>query len=207
MRVELLKKGSFRTATWAGGTTTELFIHPGTSDCGARDFEVRVSSATVEIEESVFSDFKGYVRHIAPLEGGMRLRHEGHREVSLAPFEADSFDGAWCTRSYGKCVDFNLIHRDGWRGGIIALGTDGRLDCPVGGFTGIYVVSDGTTVAVVSEGEAQCLSADRGDFILVDRVDDEGGAKCTAATRGAEGILAIAAWASPICRRNESGRP
>ena len=196
MRVELLKKGSFRTAAWAGGATTELFIHPGTSDCGARDFEVRVSSATVETEESVFSDFKGYVRHIAPLEGRIRLTHEGHRDVSLAPFEADTFDGAWCTRSYGKCVDFNLIHRGDWRGGIVALDAGCRVDCPGGGFTGIYVVSDGVSMAVEGAGEAQRLCAGRGDFILVDCIDDGDGAKCTG--EGAEGVLAVAAWASPL---------
>ena len=196
MRIELLKKGSFRTATWAGGTTTELFIHPETSDCGARDFEVRVSSATVEIEESVFSDFKGYVRHIAPLEGNIHLVHEGHGEVLLMPCEADTFDGAWCTRSYGKCVDFNLIHRGDWRGGISALKDGDVQDCSAHGFAGFYILSDDVALDVKHDGQVRHYVAGRGDFLLV---WDAEGATCTVSAGGgarAGEALAVVAFAS-----------
>lgn len=198
MIVELLEKGSFRTATWAGGTTTELFIHPGTSDCAARDFEVRVSSATVEIEESVFSDFKGYVRHIAPIEGCIRLIHEEHGEALLAPCEAATFDGAWCTRSYGKCVDFNLIHRGDWQGGISALKDGDALACPARGFAGFYILVDDVVLEVGQNGKEQYIAAGRGDFLLVR--DDEGGRCSVSIEGGCEGSepLAIAAFASRI---------
>ena len=198
MRVELFKKGSFRTAEWTGGTTTELFIYPPASECGARDFEARISSATVEIEESIFSDFDGYVRHITPLEGGIRLIHENHGKAALQPFEVDTFDGCWRTRAYGRCVDFNLIHRDGWRGGIVPLEKGASFDCPAGGFTGLYILSEDVSVVVHCGGETHRHPAGRGDFALVESLD---GAGCSASVEDArkrQGVLAVLAWISKV---------
>ncbi|MDR1048301.1 MAG: HutD family protein, partial [Synergistaceae bacterium] len=66
MKHDVKKRASLRVAAWSGGSTTELFIYPGDADLAKRNFELRVSSATVEAEESLFSSFAGYVRHITP---------------------------------------------------------------------------------------------------------------------------------------------
>ncbi len=129
MPYAVTRKHEFVPQPWAGGSTTELFIHPRGATNAARDFEIRISTATVEQEESVFSEFSGFERHIAPLTGTMRLEHEGqYHSVFLRPYDTNTFSGDWTTRSFGACVDFNLIHRPGWNGSIrkIAEATEFR---------------------------------------------------------------------------------
>jgi|GEM_PF-6280769 len=52
----------FQAKVWANGTTTELVKFPVDSDFLKRDFIFRISTATVEAEESTFSDFSGLTR-------------------------------------------------------------------------------------------------------------------------------------------------
>jgi environmental stress-induced protein Ves len=98
-----------KTVSWANGTSTELFIYPIDGNFQTRDFIFRISTATVEAEETTFSDFSGLIRILLPLKGELTLIHEGHYIKELKPFEQDQFDGAWHTRSKGKVKDFNVI--------------------------------------------------------------------------------------------------
>jgi uncharacterized protein len=43
------------------------------------------------------------------LDGQIRLVHVGHHHAELKSFEQDSFSGDWCTQSFGKVRDFNLM--------------------------------------------------------------------------------------------------
>jgi environmental stress-induced protein Ves len=168
MRHHVKKKASLRVAAWSGGSTTELFIYPDDADLAKRNFEVRVSSATVEAEESVFSSFTGYVRHITPLRGEMRLVHEGHGEITLTPPRTDTFDGEWTTRSYGRCTDFNLIHRPNWRGEIYFADSPLPFSCASNGFTCVYAC-DATRIGLKSEtGELFEVRLDSGDLLVVE---------------------------------------
>lgn len=97
---------------WANGTTTELVKFPPESDFLKRDFIFRISTATVEAEESTFSDFSGLTRILMVLEGSLQLIHEGRYQKHLQPYEQDTFDGSWLTRSKGKVRDFNLMFND-----------------------------------------------------------------------------------------------
>ena len=101
---------------WSGGTTRELFIAPVDSDYADRNFQVRLSTATVESEECLFTPLAGYERHLMVLEGEAHLEHQGHRSRDLRRFEVDTFDGAWQTLSQGLYRDFNLMVRYGSRG-------------------------------------------------------------------------------------------
>lgn len=112
---------SFQTIDWGGGKSTELFIFPETSNYKERDFKFRLSTATVEAEESVFTPLTGVQRKLMVLEGEMWLEHEGHHEAQLGKFEVDEFDGGWNTRSKGCCTDFNLMLKDGAKGSIKGL--------------------------------------------------------------------------------------
>jgi environmental stress-induced protein Ves len=167
MKHRVEKKASLRVSAWSGGSTTELFIHPGDADLAKRNFELRVSSATVETEESLFSSFAGYIRHIMPLTGGMRLVHEGRRETALAPLQTDTFEGDWTTRSFGKCTDFNLIHRPGWRGEIYAADSSSPYAC-AGGFTCVYARSATRIEATNETGESFEARLDAGDLLVVE---------------------------------------
>lgn len=98
---------------WSGGTTTELLIRPKDAAYARRDFLFRVSSATVELEKSVFTALPDYDRLIATLEGSITLIHDGAEPISLAPYQVHAFDGGSETVSLGRCRDFNLMLRKG----------------------------------------------------------------------------------------------
>lgn len=104
-----IPSSTFNTTNWSGGTTTELFIWPEHSSYAARDFEFRLSRATVNIETSTFTPLAGFKRTLMVLTGEMELNHEGQHSCVLKPFEVDQFDGGWTTHSKGKCSDFNLM--------------------------------------------------------------------------------------------------
>lgn len=112
----IIKTSEYKINKWSGGETTELKIYPEDSSLGERNFIYRISSATVEDEESVFSAFEGYERFITPLEGKMSLEHSNHHSVDLNEYDIDYFSGNWTTKSKGKCRDFNFILKEGIEG-------------------------------------------------------------------------------------------
>lgn len=112
-KTELIRKEDYSVTRWSGGTTTELSIAPEGSIYAERNFLWRLSSATVELEESTFTSLPDYNRIIMTLQGGIRLRHNGGTWLTLPEFKTHSFDGGDETVSEGKVVDFNLMLRKG----------------------------------------------------------------------------------------------
>lgn len=108
-RVEIIHRTEQRTSTWSGGTTTEIALYPTTAAYSRRDFLWRVSSATIEADESNFTLLPGFQRLIMILEGELELEHVGHHRVRLVPFEQDAFEGGWITHSRGTARDFNVM--------------------------------------------------------------------------------------------------
>jgi uncharacterized protein len=111
----------FQAKAWANGTTTELVKYPTESDFLKRDFIFRISTATVEAEESTFSDFSGLTRILMILEGSLTLIHEGRYQKDLNPYDQDTFDGSWSTRSIGKVRDFNVMFNEQAKGELRAF--------------------------------------------------------------------------------------
>lgn len=109
MTTKLLPSSKFKPNQWPGGTTTELFIFPLTSNYHQRDFDFRLSTATVEVESSDFTPLHGVARTLMVLDGKMNLSHKGQHSSELDKFSVDRFDGGWETTSIGKCTDFNLM--------------------------------------------------------------------------------------------------
>lgn len=107
--MKILKSSSFTIKKWSGGTTKELYIYPEDSDYMSRNFEIRISTAIVELEKSEFTLLKNYNRHLMILDGEMKIFHEGHYNKKMKKFDVDSFYGGWSTTSEGKVVDFNLM--------------------------------------------------------------------------------------------------
>ena len=107
----------YNTSNWSGGTTTELGIGPEGSRYADREFLWRISSATVDLEESTFTALPDYDRIIMTLEGEIDLCHNDGEWMHLKAFETHSFDGGDDTVSRGKVVDFNLMTRKGAAGG------------------------------------------------------------------------------------------
>ena len=119
--IEIIRKSEQNTSTWSGGTTTELAIYPVGASYSDRNFAWRLSSANVELEESTFTSLPGIWRYIMVIDGEMLLEHDEHHKVHLKPYEQDSFNGGWVTKSKGKVTDFNLMLADGYNGRIEAI--------------------------------------------------------------------------------------
>lgn len=122
--MKIIKSSTHQTTKWSGGLTTELFIYPEGSAYSERNFDFRLSTATVEIETSVFTSLKHVQRTLMVLEGQMELNHKGHHSTVLGPLDVDNFDGSWETSSKGTCIDFNLMCLNDTRGTVEGLDLD-----------------------------------------------------------------------------------
>ena len=111
MSIEICSYSADSMKRWSGGTTQELYIFPKSTSLQNRDFDFRISTATVEESESTFSSFPGYLRKLLILEGELVISHQNHHSISLKPFEQDAFSGDWITFSRGKVRDFNVIYK------------------------------------------------------------------------------------------------
>src|SRR5688572_4699738 len=118
MSIEQFTSDSRTTINWASGTSTEIFIFPSNGSFADRNFQFRISTATVEAEESTFTFFEGITRHLMILKGELELIHEGRYTKHLKPYEQDTFSGEWSTRSKGKVTDFNLMLKAGATGSL-----------------------------------------------------------------------------------------
>jgi len=121
MGLSIIKSDSFITSSWSGGTTTELYIFPQTSNYQNRDFKFRLSTATVEVEKSTFTSLPGISRQLMILSGGITINHKGKYTKQLNKFDIDELAGDWETTSVGICTDFNLMTKGATRGNLRAL--------------------------------------------------------------------------------------
>src|SRR5688572_3384171 len=118
MSIEQFTSDSRTTINWASGTSTEIFIYPYDGSFADLNFLFRISTATVEAEESTFTFFEGITRHLMILKGELELIHEGRYTKHLKPFDQDTFSGEWSTSSKGKVTDFNLMLKAGATGSL-----------------------------------------------------------------------------------------
>lgn len=97
-------------STWKGGTTTQLCIEPIDASLQERNFDLRISSATIELERSEFSDFTGYRRYLMKLEGDITLLIDD-KTIIIKGDEAFEFMGDEKVISLSKepSRDFNVI--------------------------------------------------------------------------------------------------
>lgn len=166
--IKIIKKNQQKTSLWSGGKTTQLAISPEDADYSLRNFNWRISTAEVEVEESLFTHLPGINRVIMILDGEMYLEHEGQRSTFLRPFELDRFDGGWTTKSKGKVTDFNLMLANEFKGDLAAIhlgkeNPDVRL--VLNGQTEIFYCVDGAVHVDPSEDEAFLL--EKGDTMII----------------------------------------
>lgn len=164
----LTKRSDLKTATWAGGTTTQLAIYPRTAEYQKFNFDFRISYATVEVEESTFTFMPGVTRHLMILKGSLDIDHIDRYAKHLEKFDMDVFDGEWPTKARGKVTDFNLMTRGTAKGEVQALNMNinetKELSLDIDR-TGIYLLKGNMQVVFNSEN----IFLDEGDFILFER--------------------------------------
>lgn len=127
--LQVLPSESYSVNRWSGGETTEIFIYPKTSSYTQRNFDVRISTATVAVDYSTFTDLPAYQRYLSVLEGATTLTHQmsaGSQRVTLTPFKQDYFSGAVETTSEGQCRDFNMMLSERMEGTMLPI-MNGRL--------------------------------------------------------------------------------
>lgn len=113
MNIRLIKQEQFKISRWSGGDTKETAIFPAKCDYLERNFIWRLSSATVETEESSFTKLPDYDRILMVMDGSVVLAHGQERSAALERWQQDCFDGALKTKCFGKMTDYNLIYRKG----------------------------------------------------------------------------------------------
>lgn len=118
MKTRLYGSEDFNTGKWSGGETTEFAIYPEKAKYIDRDFVWRLSSASVDVEESTFTKLPDFDRILMVLEGEAVLAHGKERTVKLTALEQDSFSGDAGTKSFGKIKDYNLIMKKGCSGSL-----------------------------------------------------------------------------------------
>jgi uncharacterized protein len=177
--IKVIKKEDQNTSNWSGGTTTQLAIYPEDAVYSEGNFKWRISSAKVDIDESIFTRLQGISRIIMIIDGKLKLEHEGHHKVELSPFEQDSFSGEWNTKSYGKVTDFNLMMSNECTGSLEAILVNKKQSTNITledkkGFDNIsnsFYCVNGEGCILVNENK---INIHKGDFILINRnLDDD----------------------------------
>ncbi|MFN5443764.1 MAG: HutD family protein [Crocinitomicaceae bacterium] len=105
--MEIIK--SFKTTDWSGGKTTEMFIYPTNSNYTDRNFDFRISSATVEVEESDFTYLTGFHRLLTIIDGQIELYVNNETPFVLEKDISFWFLGSDKVKSRGIVRDFNVI--------------------------------------------------------------------------------------------------
>lgn len=170
MQIKIYPAKDRPTSKWAGGVTTELWIWPENSDYASRNFRVRISSATVRLQESDFTALPGVVRYITPLSGGFTLSHGG-RKVTMSPLDKPyRFDGGVATHCTGKATDFNLMLK-GVEGSMHVISGQLTVDC----VCCVYPV-DGEDVRVqdkalgLKPGDLAVIRPEKGEQVAIETV-------------------------------------
>ncbi len=133
MLITKITQPEFKTTAWSGGTTDEIFIFPEGSSYKERKFNIRISSAVVDLEESEFTLLPNIHRFICPLNNQLQLFSKTNLNLDeankkpladLKPFEIFEFDGDTPIISRGKCRDFNLMIKGNYSANLAVWNTE-----------------------------------------------------------------------------------
>lgn len=192
MEFKIIRQGELKTTNWSGGTTTELFIYPEGSVYSEGNFLWRLSTAKVEMEESVFTRLPGVSRVLMVLEGKLGLEHENHHKAVLDEFQQDSFMGDWTTRGFGRVRDFNLMMKRGCRGSLEAVFIQEQdiLSLPevqasedFEKITEVLYAAKGTVEIIIGDGD-EIYTIHKGDVAAVTRLAAEKGCEIKLQSKG-----------------------
>ena len=161
--MKIIKHASIKVSNWSGGTTSELYIYPENSNYKDLDFKFRLSKATIEVEQSIFTPLPNVKRKLMLLDGELELIHKHQHSKKLKPLEFDSFSGSWNTKSIGKATDFNLMMLGNTEGDFKVFSTQKPRSI-------IFNQSSGVSVFYVAKGSINLLNSEvnSGELIIFD---------------------------------------
>ena len=167
--ITLLSANDFQVSDWSGGKTKQLYLSPPTGHYGKRDFDYRLSTATVELAESQFSDLSGFHRILMSLDHTLHLHNASRQEETvLAPFTPYFFEGSDSITSRGTCTDFNLIYSDHYQGQMLAISDREELSQDEA-IQFIYALSD----LMVTGTGLPSLNLETGQLLIVEKETQE----------------------------------
>lgn len=153
--MKILNEENYKVSNWSGGSTTEIYISPKDSSIGNLDFDYRISTAKVGLEESNFTIMEGYKRIIMSLDNEIELTHYREdkviKEIKLSPFKEHRFLGDYKTISKGKCQDFNFIYRDNIEGKIIPIENGKKISLESDKKYIFYIINNNTKLEASNE--------------------------------------------------------
>lgn len=171
MKKIIVSETDYKTSSWSGGETTELFLFPPNGDYAKREFDFRLSTATVNLEESEFTSLPGFERLIMSLDNPLELHHrtvDELRVVRLEAFEVDHFSGSNLTKSFGKCQDFNLIYSTNLQGGMKVMYAP-TITHPYTGVTYLYYALKDVEITVSDEK----INLNKGKTLVISEINDD----------------------------------
>ena len=167
--VTLLRAKDFQVSDWSGGKTKQLYLSPPAGHYGKREFDYRLSTATVELAESQFSDLSGFHRILMSLDHTLHLHNASRQEETvLAPFTPYFFEGSDFITSRGTCTDFNLIYSDHYQGQMLAISDREKLSQDEA-IQFIYALSD----LMVTGIGLPSLNLETGQLLIVEKEAQE----------------------------------
>ncbi|MTB64950.1 hypothetical protein GGG87_08065 [Streptococcus sp. zg-86] len=142
VQIEQFDANVFQTSNWSGGKTTELYLFPPSGSYQQRDFEYRLSTATVDVAESQFTALPGIQRLLMTLDKPITLTQIGEqKEVHLDPFVVHSFSGNDEIKSKGQCQDFNVMYTAHYSAELAPIAV-GQLNIKSEGIQFIYALDE-----------------------------------------------------------------
>lgn len=149
MKTSIRSPQHFSTSQWAGGSSTQLYIYPANASYTERNFELRLSTAKVEVGETTFTALPGIHRKLMILEGEISITHEGQYCKHLKPFEVADFSGDWKTTAIGTCTDFNVMTKGQRQSELyyLAMGAISSYELkPKGSFNNLFLYATSGTI-------------------------------------------------------------
>lgn len=109
--VKKITKKQFKTTEWSGGTSSEVYIYPESSDFLESNYEARISLAKVDVDKSSFSPLPRVERTLTVLEGEHFLSVNDRGFVPVLQYTPVTFYGGDKTESKGKALNFNFMKK------------------------------------------------------------------------------------------------
>ncbi|MEQ9165986.1 MAG: HutD family protein [Fulvivirga sp.] len=187
MDIKIFTPSDYKKTVWSGGTTTQLYIYPTQKEFKANNYDFRLSIASVEIEESIFTKLPSVARTLMVLDGEITLSHEGQHSKRLKKFESDQFSGDWHTACKGTCTDFNLMTKgqtSGTLAPIIVVGSKG-LELSSGNQFTFFYLNNGKATIKIDYNEHQL---NQSELILI---KEPNGSDVTISSNGLTEIIQI----------------
>ncbi|MGL4382442.1 MAG: HutD family protein [Bacilli bacterium] len=111
MNVKVIKSDKLVGLTWRGGKSYQYYIYPQNKLYEDHDFIFRISCATIELEQSNFTQFKGYTRYLVMLDNRLNVLIN-NEEIMVKKYEPIIFNSNDEVVSFSQGSDLNIFIRE-----------------------------------------------------------------------------------------------